>query len=213
MARGHAALWSTILAAPFVVGGTYVYKRNPSATVPDEVGLPILAFGVFVLAVGGYVHFVAAPSPPTMRAGEKLRDSRTPARRAAIAKLVVGFSFLLIAGYLLFLTLIPYVYPIGMFVVGLYFFSVGLFIYWTNSLTTYYVTNKRLIKEYRFVSLVRRELLFEKVRGVEERKSMWEAVIGLGNVRVASGGSCALEITVRNIRFPNEFADEIRSLV
>lgn len=98
-------------------------------------------------------------------------------------------------------------------VAGLFFFSTGLHTYWINTLTTYYVTNQRLIKEYRFISLVRQELPFEKVRGVQERKSVWETLVGLGNVRVASGGGGTLEIVIRNIYHPTDFADEIRNLV
>lgn len=213
VARGLPALWSTLLGVPFGVGGAYVYLTDPSTVVPRQVGLPVVAFGLFVIVVGLYIHFVAAPDPPTMREGEEIVDTRNPAQRAAAAKTTVGFLFLLATGYLLFFTFLPYVYPMVTFVAGLYLLSTGLHTYWTNTLTTYYVTNQRLIKEYRFVSLVRQELPFAKVRGVEERKSVWEAVVGLGNVRVASGGGGTLEIVIRNIYTPTDFADEIRNLV
>jgi uncharacterized membrane protein YdbT with pleckstrin-like domain len=116
-------------------------------------------------------------------------------------------------GYLLFFTFRPYIYPIGTLFAGLYLLSTGLYAYWTNTLTTYYVTSQRLIKEYRFISLVRQELPFDKIRGVEERRSIWETMVGLGNVRVASGGGGTLELIVRNIYSPTEFADEVRDLV
>jgi hypothetical protein len=213
MARGLPAVWSTLLALPFVAGGAYVYRYDPSEFVSAQVGLPILGFGLFVVLVGLYIHFVAAPEPPTMREGEAVVDTRHPSQRAALVKAVVGFLLLLLAGYWLFLTFRPYVYPTVAFVAGLLLFSTGLHTYWTNTLTTYYVTNRRLIKEYRFISLVRQELPFEKVRGVQERKSVWEALVGLGNVRVASGGGGTLEIVVRNVYRPTAFADEIRNLV
>jgi hypothetical protein len=53
----------------------------------------------------------------------------------------------------------------------------------------------------------------DKVRTVEEQKSIWEVLVGLGNVRVASGGGGGLEITVRNIYRPTAFADEVRNLL
>ncbi|MFB6148346.1 MAG: PH domain-containing protein [Halobacteriales archaeon] len=210
-ARGLPAVWSTLLGLPFVGGGAYVYLAETN--VPSQAGIPILVFGLFVITLGTYIHFVAAPEPPTLRENEEIIDTRNPAQRAAAAKTVVGLFFLLGAGYLLFFTFRPYVYPTSTGFVGLYFFSTGLHAYWTNTLTTYYVTNQRLIKEYRFISLVRQELPFEKVRGVEERKSIWESIVGLGNVRVASGGGGALEIVIRNIYSPTAFADEIRNLV
>lgn len=213
MARGLPAVWSTIVASPFVLGGAYIYLSDPSELVPPEVGLPMLGFGLFVIGLGLYIHYVAAPTPPTMRDGEEVIDTRNPAQRAAAAKTVLGLVFLIIAGYFLFFTFTPYVYPTVSFVIGLYLFSTGLHTYWMNTLTTYYVTNQRLIKEFRFISLVKQEIPFDKVRGVEERKSFWETLVGLGNVRVASGGGGTLEVVIRNIYSPTNFADEIRNLI
>ncbi|NHN60010.1 MULTISPECIES: PH domain-containing protein [Halorussus] len=211
MARGLPAVWSTLVGFPFVATGAYVALGN--ANVPSNVGIPTAIFGLFVVVVGIYIHVVATPDPPTMRDGEEVVDSRHPAQRAALAKILVGFAGLAVTAYLLFFTFVPYVYPTASFAVGLYLFSTGLYTYWTNTLTTYYVTTERLIKEYRFVSLVRQELPFEKVRGVEERRSIWEALVGLGNVRVASGGGGTLEIVVRNVYSPTRFSDEIRDLL
>lgn len=213
MARGQPAIWSGLLATPFVASGGYVWIAGDNVAVPSIVGVPFLVFGLFVFIFGAYIHFVAAPTPPTMREGEEIIESRKPSQRAAIAKTSVGFLLLFIAGYFLFLTFSPYVYPTVAFLVGLYFLSTGLYAYWTNTLTTYYVTNRRLIKEYRFISLVRQELPFEKVRGVQERKSLWETLAGLGNVHVASGGGQSLEVTIRNIPASTDFADEIRDLL
>ncbi len=211
MARGLPAAWSAVLGLPFVAGGLYAVVRSPN--VPSEAGLPFIGFGGFVILLGLYIQFVAAPEPPTMRDGEEIVETRNPAQRAAAVKAAVGFVVLSVAGYLLFFTFLPYVYPLVTLVGGLYLFSTGLYAYWTNTLTTYYVTNQRLIKEYRFISLVREELPFEKVRGVEERRSVWETIAGLGNVRVASGGGRTLEVVVRNVYSPTEFADEVRGLV
>jgi len=211
MARGLPAIWSALLGVPFVIAGAYVHLGETS--VPGVVGLPFVAFGGFVVALGVYIHVVAAPDPPTMREGEEIIEVRRPAQRAAAAKTVVGFLLLVVAFYLLVFTFEPYVYPTSALLAGLYLFSTGLHAYWTNTLTTYYATNQRIIKEYRFISLVRQELPFDKVRGVEERKSVWESLVGLGNVRVSSGGGGSLQIIVRNVYSPTAFADEIRSLV
>ncbi len=213
MARGMPAIWSGIVAAPFVFSGGYFYLQGPFGSVPRTIGLPILVFGLFILAGGVYIHVIAAPEPPTMREGEKLIDSRNPAQRVAAVKAFVGFGFLVVSAWLLFGTSQPYAYPTTAFFLGLYLFSTGIHTYWTNTLTTYYVTTQRLIKEYRFVSLVREELPFDKVRGVEERRSIWESLVDLGNVRVASGGGGTLEIVIKNIYSPRSFADEIRNLI
>jgi hypothetical protein len=212
MARGLPALWSTLVGVPLIGSGTFIFVRE--TTVPHGVGLPVALFGGFIVLVGLYVQFVAAPEKPSMREGEEVIDTRTPSQRVATARSLAGLVVLGIAGYLLAFTLRPYVYPAVTFLVGLYLLSTGLHTYWTNTLTVYYVTNQRLIKEYRFVSLIRHELPFEKVRGVQERRSVWETLVGLGNVRVASGGGGgALEILISNIYSPTEFADEIRDLI
>ena len=213
MARGLPAVWSALFGAPFLGGGAFVYLTDPTETVPAEAGLPFVAFGVVVIVLGLYIHYVAAPGKPRMREDEEVVDTRNPAQRAALAKSIVGFAFLVVAGYLYFFTFQPYVYPTGAFTAGLYLFTTGFYAYWTNTLTTYYVTNRRLIKEYRFVSLVRQEIPFDKVRGVQERKSIWEALVGLGNVRVAAGEGASLSIVVRNIYGAGDFADEVRNFV
>lgn len=211
MARGLPAVWSSVLALPFIAGGTYGYVAE--TMIPSAAGIPCLGFGVFLVVIGTYIQLVAAPSQPTMRDGEEVILTRNPAQRAAIAQSVVGLGILIGAGYLFLFTFRPYVYPMTALVGGLYLFSVGTFSYWTNSLTQYYVTTERLIKEYRFLSLVRRGVPLAKVRAVEERKSIWETLVGLGNVRVASGGGAGLEVTVRNIYSSTGFADEIRSRI
>ena len=211
MARGLPAVWSALLALPLVAVG--LYTGIADTFVPGEAGIPFVGFGLFIALLGLYVHYVAAPAPPTMRDGEEVIETRNPAQRAALVKTVLGLGLLVLAAYLLFFTFEPYLYPIASLVAGLYTFSTGVHAYWTNTLTTYYVTNQRLIKEYRFISLTREEIPFDKVRGVEENKSIWEVLVGLGNVRVASGGGATLEVVVRNIYSPTAFADEVRTLI
>jgi len=212
MARGWPAFWSALIGGPLIGAGGYVYLRE--TTVRPDVGIPIAAFGAFVVAIGVYIQFVAAPEGPTMREDEEVVDTRMPSQRVATVRTLLGMVLLGVAGYLLAFTLQPYVYPMVVFLVGLYLLSTGLHTYWTNTLTVYYVTNQRLIKEYRFISLIRHELPFEKVRGVQERRSVWESLVGLGNVRIASGGGGGtLEVLVENIYYPTEFADEIRELI
>lgn len=211
MARGMPAFWSTLVGLPFVAGGAVVYLME--TPVPVEVAAPLVLFGLFVVTVGLYVQFVASPDPPNMREAEEIITTRHPTQRVAVVKLVLGVPLLVAAGYLLFLTRYPYVYPTVTLVVGLFLLSTGLNTYWKNSLTTYYVTTDRIIKEYRFVSLVKQEVPLEKVRGVQERRSLSETLVGLGNVRVASGGGRSLEVVVRNIEHSTEFADEVRKLL
>lgn len=222
MARGYPAIWSTLLSLPFVGSGAYLFLipqeqlELPGTTIPPSdlqlIGVSLAIFGVFIFAIGLYVQ-VAAPPKPRFREDEDVIEKRKPSQRVAISKILVSAPFLGVAAYLLFYTIMPYVYPTIPFVIGLYFFSMGIKTYWVNTLTSYYVTSKRVISQYRFISLRRQEIPLDKVRGTEERKSFLEALVGLGNIRVASGGGGgSVQIKIRNIGESTEFADEIRRL-
>jgi hypothetical protein len=209
MARGYPGVVGAILGLPLVAVGAYVSLGQDA--VPATVGIPLAAFGVFLLAIGLYVQFIGAPEPPQLQDHEELLATRTPAQRRSVVMTVIALPFLAGAVYLLFGTNLPYVYPTVAGLVGLYLFTTGTYTYWQNSLTTYYVTNERIITEYRFISLIRNELPFEQVRGVEERRSAIESLVGLGNVLVRSGGGATLEVNVRSIYDPSEFAETIRN--
>lgn len=211
MGRGYPAVWSTILGLPFIVTGLYLYLSGGS--YPAELGVPPFLFGVFIVGTGLYVHYVAAPASPELREDEEFIARRHPTQRVAAIKIGLGLPILALTGYLLVFTVLPYVYPTITLLIGLYLFSNGLYVYWTNTLTNYYVTNQRIIKEYRFLSLLRQELPLDKVRGVQERKTVTESLVGLGNVRVASGGGHSLEIKMRNMPQASDFAESVRNVM
>lgn len=217
MARGLPAVWSTLFALPLVAAGGYlaVFRtRYPLVAAQPRtrpvVGALLVAFGLFVFGLGLYVHFVAAPEAPRMRGGETVVDQRDPAQRNALAEAVVSLPVLGVGGYLLYFTDSPLVYPTLASACGLYLFSSGLYRYWRNTLTTYFVTTRRVIEEYRFISLVRNEVPHGKVRGVEERRSAWDSLFGLGSIAVRSGASGELTVSVDGVYDPTEFADVVR---
>lgn len=223
MGRGLPAIWSTLLSLPFIGAGAYLYLTPnqylelPTSTVTSAnlelAGAALIIFGLFILMIGVYVQFVS-PTSPSFHGDEEVVDNRTPSQRVALTKIVFGLPFLGASMYLLFFTLIPYVYPTGALAIGLFFLSSGIKTYWANTLTSYYVTSKRVISEYRFISLRRKEIPLTKVRAVEERRSPSEVLVGLGNVRIASGGGGgSVRINIRNIGDPTGFADEIRELI
>lgn len=210
MARGKPRFWSFVLGTPFILGGVWLYLVQQQ--YPPLVGVPFAVFGGFIVAVGSYVQIVS-PSGLRTSDGEEIIATRHPTQRVATVKIAIGFPLLLLTVYLLYFTLVPYVYPTVTLVVGLYLFSAGLYTYWTNSLTTYYLTTERVVKEYRFLSLVQQEVPHRKVRGVQVRKSLIETLVGLGNVIVASGGGRSLEVRMRNMERSSSFADDIRDVI
>lgn len=212
MARGLPAIWSTALGIIFGAIGIYLYAGQN--THPGLFGAPFILFGLFIIIIGAYVQFIAAPEPPSIQQEETIIETRKPTQKVAFLKIAVSLPFLLVAIYLLFVTRVPYVYPTGTLLLGLYLLSSGLLTYWKNTLTTYYVTTERVIKAYRFISLIQQEVLLDKVRGVEESRSFTETLVGLGNIRIASGGGGGtLEVVIKNIEDSTSFADEIRNLL
>jgi hypothetical protein len=232
MARGKPALWSSIVALPFILGGITVYltaQDSPMLAnrlgvtifggmfsytqIPSAIGILSALFGLSIVVIGFYIRSVSVPKP-RMSAREELIKSQHPSQRVATAKIVASVPFLIATAYVLFYTVVPYVYPTVTFLLGLFYFSTGMYRYWSNTLTRYYITDRRVIRTFKFISKVNQELPLDKVRGIQERKSVTEAVVGLGNVRVASGaGGKTLEIVVRNIYDPDEFANELRDLI
>lgn len=218
MARGLPAVWSGLLALPFVVTGTYVaafQAQYPIAegqtTAPPEAGLVLAVFGLFVFGLGVYVQYVTAPSAPTLRRGERVVDECVPALRNALSQAFASLPILGVGIYLLYFTERQYVYPILALALGLYLFSTGCHKYWQNTLTKYYVTNRRVLEEYRFLSLLRNEVPHDKVRGVEERQTLWGSFFGIGHVVVRSGSGGHLAVTIGGIYDSDEFADVIRA--
>jgi membrane protein YdbS with pleckstrin-like domain len=217
MTRGLPAVWSGLLGLPFVaVGGYLVWLRErypltaDQPAVTSEAGVVLAVFGVFVVGFGVYVQFAAMPERPTMRDDEWIVDDRDPAQRSALAKAFVAVPFLAAGLHLLYFTARPLVYPTVALALGLYLLSTGLYEYWQNTLTTYLVTNRRVLEEYRFLSLVRTEIPLEKVRAVEERQSAWDALFGLGNVHVRAGSAGGMTVGIRSVYDSAAFADTVR---
>jgi hypothetical protein len=205
MARGKPAYWSAVVALPFLFS-TYTQ-------IPTSVSILSALFGLSIVIIGVYVRSVSIPKP-RMAGNEELIKSQHPSQRVATAKIVASVPFLLATAYLFFYTVVPYVYPTVTFLIGLFYFSTGMYRYWSNTLTCYYITDRRVIRTFKFISKVNQELPLDKVRGIQERRSITEALVGLGNVRVASGaGGKTLEVVVRNIYDPDEFANELRDLI
>jgi membrane protein YdbS with pleckstrin-like domain len=213
MSRTGPALWSGLVAVPFVLTGLLVVLAadSPEAVLPTEVGYGLVAFGVFITLVGLYVSRVA-PSAPTLRGGESVVEVRTPTQRVAAFNIGLSIPLFALTVYLYYGTVVEYVYPALTLVVAFVLFVNGLVAYWRNTLTTYYVTTTRILWEYRFLSLQRREIPVDRIRSIEERQSLTETLTGIGNVRVVSGGGRRMEIAIRNVDGSAALADRIREL-
>ncbi|MFT4891364.1 MAG: hypothetical protein ACI9YT_002296 [Halobacteriales archaeon] len=181
MARGVPHLWGAGLGIPSLLGGVYVLATGGTETAPAGLGYPFVILGAVALLLGFYVSRVS-PEPPEVEPIEIFKPSQLSAQLLGVASL----PLFVVTIYLLFWTRFPYVWPTLAFVMFVSLFVKGLVRYWQNSLTTYYVTDDRVISEYRFIGVKRNSAEIGEIGSVERRQSAVETLTGLGNVTVRS---------------------------
>ena len=98
----------------------------------------------------------------------------------------------------------------GLYLIGILFiifFGLGLIIILFTELrrrgTKYYLTDKRIIYEYKFLKRITSSALYEKVQDVHFTQGIIERIIGIGTIYINTAGSSYIEITLRGI--PNPF--------
>jgi membrane protein YdbS with pleckstrin-like domain len=181
MARGVPHLWGAGLGIPTFLGGAYVVVTGGTETAPAGLGYPFVILGAVALLLGVYVSRVS-PEPPEVEPIEVFKPSQLSAYLLGVASLPVFVVTL----YFLFWTRIPYVWPTLSFVLFVILFVKGLVRYWQNSLTTYYVTEDRVISEYRFIGMKRNSANITEIGNIDRHQSPVETLTGLGNVTVRS---------------------------
>ncbi len=204
MARGVPHLWGAGLGIPTLLGGVYVLATGGTETAPAGLGYPFLILGAVALLLGFYVSRVS-PEPPDVEPIEVFK----PSQLSAYLLGVVSLPLLVVTLYFLFWTRVPYVWPTLAFVVFVFLFVKGLVRYWQNSLTTYYVTDDRVISEYRFIKLKRTSTNVTDVENVEIRRSVIETLTGLGSVTVMLPSA---NVRLRDLARPHEAEQILRSL-
>jgi uncharacterized membrane protein YdbT with pleckstrin-like domain len=208
MARGNPAYVSAGLSAILLI---IAYLISANTTVDaNQIWRPVAVIAVGILLIGIYVQ-IMAPGSVSLQ-NESLQLKTHPTQRAAIFRLGIGLVVLSIALYLLYFTYYPYVYPFVTFVIGGYLTGSGIWSYWINSLTTYYVTQERVIKSYRLLSLKQSQIPMHMIRGTTIEKSVFEMLVGVGTVSVASGGNETLSISFRNVEGASGIADGIQQI-
>ena len=209
MSRGHPALWGTVAALPFVTGGYFLYASM--GPYPQEIGVVFAVLGLFIALLGIYVEFMTAPSSPAFGDSEQEKDSFPPTQRVAKLKIMISIPFLVAGFYLLNFTMRPYIQPIVVLSIGWYLSFRGVYTYWRNSLTVYYITDQRVIRTYRFLSSTTKTVPVDMIRGTSADKSISEMLLGLGNVTVSSGTGSGLTIKLQNIKNPKKIEGTIRN--
>lgn len=212
MARGMPHVWGLLVGVPAVAAGLYVSLAG--SALPTLLGVPFVLLGAFAVLVGFYIERVA---PEAMAFDERERElvRLHPSQVAAKALVGAGVGFLPLTVYLLVWTRVPYVYPTLTFVGFVVCTFQGLVRYWQNSLTTYYVTDRRVMCEYRFLSLKRNAIKVENITATGRRHTVLESLLGLGTVAVSAGGGSPdiTEIRFRDVEQPERAESVIDGLL
>ncbi|ELZ27037.1 membrane-flanked domain protein [Halogeometricum pallidum JCM 14848] len=210
MKRTLPAVWSSIVASPFLVVGVDGYVNALALQVPTALSQVALLVGLSIALFGIYVHAVAG-SAFEPEVTERSLNNATPRTPFVRAKAVVGLCGLCLACYWLFYTHVPYVYPTIALVVGALLFATGVWTYWLNSLTTYYLTNKRLVTETRLLGTNHKNVQLEMVKTRTVARPFYLRLFGLGNIKLDTGARrLAL---VRHIREAKEFERSIADAI
>ena len=208
---------SAILAAPFLLAGGYfaaarVYGLE-GAAVPPWASFVILTIGGALAAIGLYMSLAGiAPTPPLVP-GEQELVMRHPTMKPAYARMIMSIPFFLGAGIMVTVTLLPYVYPFILFMIGLYLFFKGAMRYMRNLHITYTVTDRRVIHMYKFLWLSTKEIPVSRIISISEARNFFEIITGRGSVVVASGIGSRQVIKIEEINDPGPVADALRALL
>ena len=222
-------LVSAILAAPFLLFGVYGLLTQTQgveflqgfqgvqgtevAEIPLWASFVILAVGGGLMVIGLYMSLAGvAPSPPLV-AGEKEIVMRHPTMKPAYARMIVSIPFFLVSGYMVIATLLPYVYPFVLFLIGLWLFFKGAMRYLRNLHITYTVTDRRVIHMYRFMWLSTKEIPVSRIISIAEARNFFEIITGRGSVVVASGIGERQVIRIEEISDPGPVAEALRAML
>ncbi len=219
-------LVSAILATPFLLFGAYGlltqtqgveflqgFQGGEVATIPLWASVVILVVGGALMAIGLYMTWAGVAPPPPLSPGEKELVMRHPTMKPAYARLIVSIPFFLVAGFMVTTTMLPYVYPFVLFLIGLYFFFKGAMRYLRNLHITYTVTDRRVVHMYKFLWLDTKEIPVSRIISISEARNFFEILTGRGSVVVASGIGKRQVIRIEEINDPGPVAEALRSLL
>lgn len=203
------AFWSFLAGTPLVISGSYILISNTS--LPDALGYPPLILGTFVW-LGGLVTQLSSPPLPNTYENEELIDTTTPTRRITAAKNLTGLLLLGAGTWLLIDVSIPLAYPIITILVGSYLYAAGIFQFWVNSLTRYYLTSQRFIQTYQLLSVRSKSLPLSRVQSMEESRTLFERIFGIGHIAIESAGDTGTSrIVGKHIEDPHSVAEGLQA--
>ena len=201
---------SILVASPFLVAGAGLLLASEQ---PPWAALAVLLVGVVITLAGIYLTLVGTWPRLDLLPDEETMALRHPSMKPAYTRIAMSLPFFAVAGYLLEFTSLPYVYPFVPFLVAMYLYFRGIFRYWVNHHTSYFVTNRRVVHMYRFAWLTTTEIPVRSINSISESRSFIEMISRRGSVVVASGIGARHKVRIQEIDSPGPLARAIRQLV
>ena len=110
-------------------------------------------------------------------------------------------------------TMLPYLYPSVILIVGLFYFFKGTMKYLRNLHLSYTVTDRRVVQMYKFLTLNTAELPVGRLISISESRNFFELLTGRGSVIAASGIGRDQTIKMEEIDNPSPVAETLRGLL
>lgn len=73
----------------------------------------------------------------------------------------------------------------------------------------YYLTNKRIIYDYTFMSRKITSINYNNVRNIDLKQSFIQRIFNIGNLYIDTSGSSGTEMIIKGIKDPREFKRKI----
>ena len=206
---GLRVLLPLLSALPLIIVGAVLGFNDEVTPWASRV---ILVTGILILSGGLYFGFFGTQTNLELLPGERYLVLRRPSMKPAFTLMILSLPFFVAAGYLLFTEQSYPIYYFVLFLVAVYLYFRGIIRYWLNHHVAYYVTDWRVVRMRRFLSLYTTEIPVRAINSISETRSFAEVMSGRGSVLVASGIGNLHKIRLRDIDDPGPVARTIRQL-
>lgn len=109
---------------------------------------------------------------------------------------------------------------LGYYIIAILFWFtiiIPLFIIWYAEMivngTRYYITNKRVIYDYQFMSKKRVSVKFDKIQDLGVEQGLFDRLVGIGSINVDTAGSYGIELQIANIINPYKNKKIIENII
>lgn len=87
-----------------------------------------------------------------------------------------------------------------------------LYIVIDRKCTSYELTTHRIIVRRGWIAKLQNEIWIKDMRGVNLVQSIWQRILGIGNVAIGTAASAGTEISIVGVANPSEVIAQINSL-